>query len=132
MYTFLSPELARQWAATRMAPYGPNEVEPENLPDLLVLDWELENVADLTCTTGLGEVGLPSTYPRGFTATSTWTVTQSVGATIHNAGHTSILTRSASATEWSGQITTQAEMVVFTDQAPSPTLTKRIPFGGWA
>jgi hypothetical protein len=115
-----------------MSPYGPNEVEPENLPDLLILDWELDNVADLTCTAGLNEVGLPSTYPQGFTGTSSWTVTQSAGATIHNAGHTSILTRSATATEWSGQVETYAEIAVFTDQAPSPTLSKRIPFGDWA
>ncbi len=132
MYTFLSPQLARQWVATTMSPYGPHEVEPENLPDLLVLDWELDNVADLTCTAGLNEAGLPSTYPQGFTGTSNWTVTQSVGATIHSAGHTSVLTRSASATEWSGQVETYAEIAVFTDQAPSPTLSKRIPCGDWA
>ena len=105
--------------------------QPERLPDLLVLELELDNMADLASTTGLEEVGLPSTYPIGYTTTSAWTVTQTVGATIHDAGHTSILTRSATATQWTGQVETWAEIAIFTDQAPKPALTERIPYGDW-
>ena len=105
--------------------------QPERLPDLLVLELELDNIADLARTIGLEEVGLPSTYPVGYTTTSAWTVTQTVGATIHDAGHTSILTRSATATQWTGQVETWAEIAIFTDQAPKPTLTERIPYGDW-
>lgn len=131
MYTFLSEQLARQWVSATLSPYSLTEVQPESLPDLLVLDLELDNVADLAGNAGLGEVGLPSTYPEGYTGSSGWTVTQSVGAIIHEAGHTSILTRSASATEWSGQVEAWAEIAVFTDQAPKPKLTERIPSGDW-
>jgi hypothetical protein len=131
MYTFLSTQLARQWVSAAFAPYTLEEVQPENLPDLLVLDLELDNVADLTSNAGLEEVGLPSTYPVGYTTVSAWTVTQTVGATIHDEGHTSILTRSATATEWSGQVEAWAEIAVFTDQAPKSTLTERVPYGDW-
>lgn len=132
MYTFLSEQLARQWwLGNSMPPFPVKERQPELLPDLLVLDWELDNVADLTCTAGLEEVGLPSTYPVGYTGQTSWTVTQSVGATVNASGHTGILTRSASTTEWSGRVESWAEIAVFTDQAPSPTLTKRIPSGDW-
>jgi RES domain-containing protein len=131
MYTFLSPQLARQWVSTNLSPYTVDEVQPERLPDLLVLELELDNMADLASTTGLEEVGLPSTYPIGYTTTSAWTVTQTVGATIHDAGHTSILTRSATATQWTGQVETWAEIAIFTDQAPKPALTERIPYGDW-
>jgi len=131
MYTFLSTQLAQQWVSANLSPYSLDEVQPERLPDLLVLDLELDNVADLTGNAGLGEVGLPRTYPAGYAGTSAWTVTQSVGAIIHDAGHTSVLTRSATASEWSGQVEAWAEIAIFTDHAPKPTFTERIPAGDW-
>ena len=131
MYMFLSPQLARQWVYANLSPFSFDEVQPDRLPDLLILDLELDNMADITSNAGLEEVGLPATYPAGYTTSSAWTVTQTVGATIHDAGHTSILTRSATATEWSGQVEAWAEIAIFTDQAPKPTLTERIPYGDW-
>ena len=131
MYTFLSTQVARQWVSARLSPYSLDEVQSDILPDLLVLNVDLDNVADLAGTEGLQEVGLPSTYPQGYMGSSAWTVTQSVGAVIYQAGHTSILTRSTSATEWSGQVEAWAEVAVFADQAPKPEVTDRISPGDW-
>jgi hypothetical protein len=131
MYTFLSAQLARQWVSANLSPYTFDEVQPESLPDLLVLDLELDNIADLTVNAGLEEIGLPATYPVGYVTSSSWTVTQTVGATIYDAGHTAILTRSATATEWSGPVEAWGEIAVFANQAPKPALTERISHGDW-
>jgi hypothetical protein len=131
IYTFLSTQAARQWVSATLSPYSLDEVQPEILPDLMVLNVNLDDVADLTGTVGLQEVGLPSTYPQGYMGSSAWTVTQSVGAAIYQAGHTSILTRSTSATEWSGQVEAWGEVAVFADQAPKPEIADRISPGDW-
>jgi hypothetical protein len=67
MYTFLSQVLARTWWFSTLTSVGLliNEVQPERLPDLIVLNCEVDNVADLTVDAGLAEVGLPPTYPMG-------------------------------------------------------------------
>jgi hypothetical protein len=108
-----------------------NEVAPERLPDLVVIDCDLPNVADLTEPSGLAEMGLPDSYPEGFRATTAYAVTQPIGVTIHTAGHTSILARSASAVDFSRPIPDWAELAIFTDQAPSPEMIDRLSWKAW-
>jgi hypothetical protein len=133
MYTFLSQVLARTWFFDTLASVNMtvNEVQPDALPDLVVLDCDLDNVADLTGAVGLSEVGLPTTYPEGFRGSASWVVTQPIGAAIYSSGHTSILTRSCTATEWDGSIVNWAELAIFTEHAPEPVMVERVSSGDW-
>src|SRR5712691_5273972 len=57
MYTFLSQTLARSWVEASLASVALtlNDAQPDKLPDLLLLECELENVANLTTNEGLME-----------------------------------------------------------------------------
>jgi RES domain-containing protein len=134
LYTFLSQGTARDWLSISYANAGvsPADLEPSRLPDLVVLDGSYDNVANLTTEEGLTEVGLPSTYPVGYTTTAAWSVTQPVGANICSQGHTAILTCSASASSWDGPLENWAELAIFTDNAPAPRLVDRLPYDDWA
>lgn len=133
LYTFLSQNLASTWYYSSLTSAGLtiNEVQPEQLPDLIVLNCNLDNVADLTTDEGLSEVGLPATYPEGFRGREAWVTTQPIGTTIYNSGNTSILTRSASASSWEGSMVDWAELAVFTEQATEPELVERISPEDW-
>jgi len=133
MYTFMSQTLARTWWFNTLTSAGltMNDVQPERLPDLIVLDCDFDNVADLSVDVGLSEMGLPTTYPNGFRGSDSYVVTQPVGAAIYESGHTSVLTRSASATTWEEPMFNWAELAIFTEQAPEPVLVDRISYGDW-
>jgi len=133
LYTFLNLETAQKWATTSYAQAGLafGTMQPERLPDLMILSGTYENVADLTVDAGLTEVGLPSSYPVGYLNSTAWSVTQPIGATIYSEGHTSILVRSASASSWDGPTQNWAELVVFMDQAQTPEMVERVPYKDW-
>lgn len=133
LYTFLSQNLAATWYYNTLTSAGLtiNEVQPEQLPDLIVLNCDLSNVADLTTDEGLSEVGLPAEYPEGFRGQEAWVTTQPIGATVYHSGHTSILTRSASAPSWEGSMVNWAELAIFADHAPEPELVDRINHEDW-
>src|SRR6266536_517541 len=102
LYTFLSPEIARTWIITKYANAGlsVNDLQPTKLQDLIILNGTYNNVANLTVDEGFEEVGLSPTYPVGYMDMSAYSVTQPIGATLHDMGHSSILSRSASASTW--------------------------------
>jgi len=133
LYTFLSPETARQWVTTSYAQAGLtfSAVQPERLPDLMILNGTYENVADLTVDAGLTEVGLPTSYPVGYFESTAWSVTQPIGTTIYTEGHSSVLVRSASASSWDGSTQNWAELVIFVDQAQTPEVVERVPYKDW-
>ena len=133
LYTFLSQDTARNWVTTTYADRGLslNEMQSDRLPDLMVLNGTYHDIADLTLDEGLEEVGLPATYPIGYLTADSYSVTQPIGTTIYGAGHSSILTRSASASSWDGPIQNWAELVIFTDNAPSPEIVERVSSKDW-
>jgi len=129
----MSNNLARTWVEARLTRGGValNEIQPEALPDLLVLECKLEKIADLTSDAGLEEVGLPTTYPRGFETEAAYSTTCPIGVQIYNAGLQGIITRSATATKWEGPIANWGEIAIFTDYAPIPILVERQSYERW-
>lgn len=108
-----------------------NDLQPTKLPDLVVLNGTYSNVANLTVDEGLAEVGLPTEYPICYIDITAYSVTQPIGATLHDAGHSSIFTRSASASSWCGPTTNWAELAIFVDNAPAPKIVERISHKDW-
>jgi RES domain len=133
LYTFTSPNTARNFLTTKAAQAGLSldDLQPSRQQDLVILNGTYGNVADLTTDEGLEEVGLPSSYPIGFMDMNAYSVTQPIGATLHDTGHSSILTRSASATNWEGPMKNWAEFMILVDNAPLPEMVERIPHKDW-
>lgn len=133
LYTFTSPSTARNFLITKAAETGLtlDDLQPSKQQDLIILNGTYGNVADLTLEEGLGEVGLPSTYPIGYINMSAYSVTQPIGSTLHDAGHSSILSRSASSTSWQGSMKNWAELTIFVDNAPLPDVVERVPHKDW-
>src|SRR5713226_410482 len=104
LYTFLNRNLARTWVEARFNRDGValTDAQPEILPDLLVLECDIEPLADLTSDAGLEAVGLPDTYPKGFETEAAYGITRRIGTQIFNERAQGILTRSATAPTWSG------------------------------
>jgi len=133
LYTFLSASLARTFIRTQWAKAGTaiEDLQPQALPDLLVLNCSVTGLTDITTPTGLQNVGLPAMYPVGFESEASWPVTQQIGVRLHGSGSAGVLTRSATATTWTGPQENWAEIAIFPDNAPLPTLTERIPAERW-
>jgi RES domain len=133
MYTFADTTTARHYMAAREveAAFSWLEVTPEQQPDLLVLDWTISELTDLATDAGLAVYNLPTTYPIGFTGMVSWARTQPIGAAIHNTASTGLVTRSASVTDFSGPEITWAELALFPERIPSPTVVQRVAFDDW-
>src|SRR5438105_1296114 len=133
LYTFLSRRVARTWVEARLARGGIalSEVQPEALPDLLVLECHLEQLADLATDAGLKEVGLPSTYPIGFETEAAYPATRPIGMSVYSARAHGVLTRSATATSWEGPVMNWGEIAIFTDYASPPILIERLSHERW-
>ncbi len=132
-YTFLSQSLARTWIRAQWTKAGTlmEDLQPQALPDLLILNCNVTGLVDLTQPMGLRDVGLPDTYPVGFESDASWVTTQRIGVTLHAAGSPGILTRSATATSWTGPMENWAEIAFFPERTTLPTFTERIPAERW-
>ncbi|MHB8572611.1 MAG: RES family NAD+ phosphorylase [Candidatus Dormibacteria bacterium] len=133
MYTFNDTATARQYmsALETIGGFSWSEVQPEKQLDLLVLTWNVGGLVDLATDGGLTVYNLPTTYPSGFEAQSSWAVTQPVGAAIFQSGATGIVARSASATNFSGPPISWTELAIFAERADPPTLFDRVLFDEW-
>jgi hypothetical protein len=96
------------------------------------MDCKLDGVVDLTTAEGLKAVGLPETYPIGFQTPAAYVVTQPIGASLNALGSPGLITRSATAAAWDGPMFHWAEVAIFTDHAPTPTVLERLPYASWA
>lgn len=103
---------------------------PENQPDLLIISVTA-SFADLATDYGLVNRGLPPTYPVGYLGSDSWTITQTIAATLYMANWPGLVTRSATAPSWTGPITEWAEVAVFSDRAGPPTLVDRVAYKDW-
>ena len=103
---------------------------PEDQPDLLVVSVD-GSFADLATDFGLVNRGLPPTYPLGYLASESWSITQSIAATLYLAGWPGLVTRSATASSWSGPITEWAEVAIFSERFGTPAMVSRIAYRDW-
>ena len=127
LYTFLDPSMARRWLDVYYAHAGLTlaDVQPEELPDLVILACVSATVVDLLTDGGLEAVGLPPTYPLGHETEAAYVVTQPIGARLHAARYPGLITRSAAAAAWSGPRDRWAELAFFTDHAAPPAIVER-------
>jgi RES domain-containing protein len=106
-------------------------VNPEFHRDMVVLQLNLDHLADVATNMGLQNFGLPQEYPVGFKSEADWTKTRPIGQKIYASGAGGIVTRSASLSEWSGPIEGWAEVAVFPDRCEAPVLVERLAFSDW-
>jgi hypothetical protein len=106
-------------------------VNPEFQRDLVVLQLNATQLADVATSTGLQNFGLPPDYPIGFQTEADWAKTRPIGEGIYAGGSVGIVTRSASLSDWSGPIDRWAEVVVFPERCEAPVLVKRLAFSDW-
>jgi len=132
LYACASVQVARQFIDMKAERYGlPWSDRPkEEQPDLLVLNFG-GAVADVATDSGLQMFGLPTTYPVGFQTEEAYNITQPIGLLIYQQGTAGLVTRSASASNWSGPIPNWAEVAIFPHNAASPTITERFQYGEW-
>jgi hypothetical protein len=74
---------------------------------------------------------LPTTYPIGYLGQDAWAITQPIGAFIYSGGWPGLVTRSATASSWSGPMHEWAEVALFTERAPEPLLVDRLDYRAW-
>jgi RES domain-containing protein len=131
LYTAGTIATARAFVNWQASYYGWDwsDRPPEEQPDLLVLQVN-GSYADVATNSGLAFYNLPSTYPVGYLAPETWSITQPIGEVIYNAGWPGLVTRSASLDDWSGQISQWAELVLFPERG-SPLVVDRITYLDW-
>ncbi len=132
MYTSASVAGVRAYVDWQASYYGVNLADwaPEDQPDLLVLSIQ-GSYADVATTSGLTFYGLPTTYPVGYLGQEAWTITQPIGAFIYAEGWPGLVTRSATASSWSGLIYQWAELALFTERAPLPVPVDRLDYRAW-
>jgi len=133
MYAFTDTTTARQYMAAQEseAAFSWLEVAAERQLDLVVIEWNLSDLTDLASNDGLAVYHLPPTYPAGFQARTSWPMTQPIGAAIHRSGSPGLVVRSASATDFSRPPINWAELAIFPERAPLPTLIERVAFDIW-
>lgn len=106
-------------------------VNPEFQKDLLVLQLNVNHLADVATNGGLQNFGLPTEYPIGFQQEDAWSTTRPIGDRIHASTATGLVTRSASLSQWSGPMAAWAEVILFPNRTDDPVLLERIAFKDW-
>jgi hypothetical protein len=106
-------------------------VNPSFQQDLLVLQLNVNHLADLATNGGLQSFGLPIEYPLGFQNDHGWSTTRPIGHGIFSGTASGLVTRSASLSQWNGAMEDWAEVVLFPDRSDTPVLLERIPFRDW-
>lgn len=106
-------------------------INPEFQRDLVVLQLNANQLADVATNFGLQNVGLPPEYPIGYKSEADWAKTRPIGQGIYASGARGIVTRSASLTDWSGPIEGWAEIAVFPDRCEAPVILQRLAFSDW-
>jgi hypothetical protein len=106
-------------------------VNPAYQRDLLVLQINANNLADLATDGGLQNFSLPIGYPIGFQQEEAWSITRSIGDRIFASTASGLVTRSASLSQWVGPIQSWAEVALFPDRIAPPVLLDRIEFKDW-
>jgi RES domain-containing protein len=134
LYTFTSPQTAQTWLDTRWSALGFtwDEIEPAKLPDLVVMDAEVEGLADVATDEGLQAFGLPAVYPVGFETSGSYSMTQAIGVQIHDRQGPGLVTRSATAQSWTGPMLNWCEVAIFTEYARLPTAVDRLSYNKWS
>jgi hypothetical protein len=132
LYTSASVAGVRAYVDWQVSYYGVDLADkaPEDQPDLLVLSIQ-GSFADVATNSGLTFYGLPTTYPIGYLGQEAWTITQPIGAFIYAQGWPGLVTRSATASSWSGLMPEWAEVALFTERAPAPVLVDRLDYRAW-
>ncbi len=106
-------------------------INPEFQRDLVVLQMNVNNLADIATNVGIQKFGLPPEYPIGFESEAAWATTRPIGTAIYAAGAAGVVTRSARLSDWSGTIEGWAEVAVFPDRSEAPVLVERLAFSDW-
>jgi len=132
LYTSGSVAGVRAYVDWQASYYGVDLADwaPEDQPDLLVLSIQ-GSYANVATNSGLTFYGLPTSYPIGYLGQEAWTFTQPIGATIYADGWAGLVTRSATASSWSGSMHEWAEVALFTERAQSPVLIDRFDYRAW-
>jgi len=133
LYTFTNVSTAQMFLTHQAHVWGFDwtSVNPEKQQDLLIMQLNVDNLADLATNAGLQFYDLPIQYPTGLQNDTAWPITQPIGQRVFASGLSGLVTRSASSPGWSGAMTEWGEVAVFPDRVSSVVLLERVRFSDW-